>query len=337
MRAFSSSVSRISSERRSMASAARAESMRLFRFSFFAMACENEIQLYAGSEDEARRASGAAITEVKRIEEKYSRYRDDSVVTRINKSSGHAPVDIDAETAALLDYANACHVESAGLFDITSGVLRRAWDFRRARPPVRAEIEPLLALIGWEKVEREGDRVFLPVAGMELDFGGFGKEYAVDCAARVCLEHGVVAGLVNLGGDLCALGPQPGDRPWGVGIRHPRPIAAPRHELIATLPLYSGAMATSGDYERYIDFEGRRHSHILDPRSGESIAGPQSVTVHGPSCLVAGSAATIAMLRGEADSVPWLDELGLPFLHVSRAGTVLDRFAAPPACSRAEG
>ena len=292
------------------------------------MACENEIQLYAGSEDEARHAAGAAIAEVRRIERKYSRYLGDSIVSRVNRCSGHAPVDIDAETAALLDYANACYLESGGLFDITSGVLRRAWDFKRAHPPAKAEMEPLLALIGWSKLEREDQRVFLPVAGMELDFGGFGKEYAVDCAARVCLEHGIFAGLVNLGGDLCSLGPQPGEQPWGVGIRHPRPNEGSHQELIATLPLFSGAIATSGDYERYIVFEGRRHSHILDPRTGESVQGPQSVTVHGPTCLVAGSAATIAMLKGDENSAPWLDELGLPYLHVSRAGTVLDRFTA---------
>jgi len=292
------------------------------------MACENEIQLYSDSEDKARHAAGAAIAEVERIEQKYSRYLNDSTLSHINRCSGHGPVDIDAETAALLDYANACYLESGRLFDITSGVLRRAWDFKRARPPARAEIEPLLALVGWDKIERERLRVFLPIAGMELDFGGFGKEYAVDCAARVCLELGISAGLVNLGGDLCSLGPQPGEQPWGVGIRHPRPTEGARQELLATLPLFSGAIATSGDYERYIDFEGRRHSHILDPGTGESVQGPQSVTVHGPSCLIAGSAATIAMLKGDKASVEWLDELGLPYLQVSHGGTVLDRFMA---------
>lgn len=304
--------------------------MRLFRFSFPAMACENEIQLHADSDHEARLAASAAIAEVQRIEQKYSRYLGDSIVTCINRCAGHAPVAIDAETAALLDFANACYLESGGLFDITSGVLRRVWNFKRAHPPARVEIEPLLALIGWDKIERQGHRVYLPVAGMELDFGGFGKEYAVDCAARVCLENGISAGLVNLGGDLCSLGPQPGEQPWGVGIRHPRPNGEPQQKLIATLPLYSGAVATSGDYERYIDIEGRRHSHILDPRSGESVQGPQSVTVHAPTCLVAGSAATIAMLKGDEGSVDWLDELGLPYLHVSRGGTVLDRFMAQP-------
>ena len=302
--------------------------MRLFRFSFLAMACDNEIQLYAASEDEARRAAGAAIAEVRRIEQKYSRYLNDSILSRINRCSGHGPVDIDAETSALLDFANACYLESGGLFDITSGVLRRAWNFKRAHPPARAEIEPLLALIGWDKIERDGLRVHLPITGMEIDFGGFGKEYAVDCAVRVCLEHGISAALVNLGGDLCSLGPQPGEMPWGVGIRHPRPNGESPQELIATLPLFSGAIATSGDYERYFDFEDRRYSHILDPRTGESVQGPQSVTVHAPTCLVAGSAATIAMLKGDEGSVEWLDELGLPYLHVSHGGGVLDRFMA---------
>ena len=288
------------------------------------MACENEIQLFAANEAKARHAADAAIAEIRRIELKYSRYDANSVVSRINLSAGLAGVDIDDETSSLLDYADVCFRQSDGLFDITSGVLRRAWNFTVPRPPAPEQIAALLPLIGWRKIERERHRVLLPEAGMELDFGGFGKEYAVDCAARVCLDHGIHAALVNLGGDLCALGPQPSGQAWGVGICHPRP--ASNWELLATLPLFSGAIASSGDYERFFDFEGRRYCHILDPRNGMPVAGMQAVTVHAPSCLVAGSATTIAMLKGDADGLAWLDALGLPYLCVRANGAILNTF-----------
>jgi hypothetical protein len=157
----------------------------LFRFPFRAMATEHELQVDAPDERGARRAADAAIADVLRIEAKYSRYRDDSVTTAINRAAGGAPVAIDAETAALLRYAAQCHALSDGAFDITSGVLRRAWNFRAQPPklPDPAAIDAALALIGWPRVEWDERSVRLPDKGMEIDFGGIGKEYAADRAA----------------------------------------------------------------------------------------------------------------------------------------------------------
>ena len=157
---------------------------------------------------------------------------------------------------------------------------------------------------------------------MELDFGGFGKEYAVDRAAAVLASRGVESALVNLAGDLLALGPQPGDEPWQVGIQHPRKTGA----LIARLPLSAGAIATSGDYERYLEVDGVRHSHVLDPRTGRSVASFQSVTAHATTCLVAGSATTIAMLLGEHRGRAWLAASSLKYFCVSGSGEVIDAF-----------
>ena len=155
--------------------------MPRFDFRFRAMACDNTIALDADSADAANTAAHAAIDEVKRIEAKYSRYRDDSVVSNINRQAGSGvPAKIDLETALLLDFANSCHEQSDGLFDITSGVMRRVWDFRATAPPSTAAIARILPLIGWGRVARTPDTVMLPMAGMEIDFGGFGKEYAAD-------------------------------------------------------------------------------------------------------------------------------------------------------------
>src|SRR5207237_10037473 len=117
----------------------------------------------------------AAIAEVKRIEAKYSRYREESLLSRINAGAGKEGIEVDEETLNLLAFADACFRQSDGLFDATSGVLRRAWNFREPRVPSQAELDALLPLVGWEAVELTGRRVRLPRAGMELDFGGVGQ------------------------------------------------------------------------------------------------------------------------------------------------------------------
>jgi len=283
------------------------------------MASEHELLLWSDDEARATLAAEAAVADVLRIEAKYSRYRDDSVTTRINRAAGGAAVAIDAETVALLTYADQCHRISDGRFDLTSGVLRRAWDFRRSPPriPDAATIKAATALIGWNRVEWDGSSVRLPDAGMEIDFGGIGKEYAADRAATVCAEHGIGHGLVNLGGDVRATGPQPDGEPWRVGIRHPRREGA----VIATVLLESGAVATSGDYERFFEIGGQRYSHILDPGTGCPVAHWQSVSVVAPLCVVAGSFATIAMLMGP-DAESFLREQGLRYVAVDAGGVV---------------
>ena len=300
--------------------------MRLFRTVFRAMASEHELLLWSDDEARATHAAEAAIADVLRIEAKYSRYRDDSVTTRINRTAGGDAVSIDAETAALLTYADQCHRVSGGRFDLTSGVLRRAWDFRRSPPriPDAATIKAATALIGWDRVEWDESSVRLPDAGMEIDFGGIGKEYAADRAATVCVERGIESGLVNLGGDVRATGPQPDGEPWRVGIRHPRREGA----AIATVLLASGAVATSGDYERYFEIEGTRYSHILDARTGRPVSHWQSVSVIAPLCVVAGSFATIAMLH-EREAEAFLREHGLRYVAVDAGGAVHGAAAEP--------
>jgi thiamine biosynthesis lipoprotein len=301
--------------------------MRLFRTVFRAMASEHELLLWCDDEARATHAAEAAIADVARIEAKYSRYRDDSVTSQINRAAGGEAVGIDAETSSLLSYADQCHRLSNGLFDLTSGVLRRAWDFRRVPPriPDAAALAAATALIGWDRVEWDQRSVRLPTAGMEIDFGGIGKEYAADRAATVCLEHGVAHGLVNLGGDVRAVGPQPDGAPWRVGIRHPRRDGA----AIATVLLESGAVATSGDYERFFEVAGRRYCHILDPRTGRSVSHWQSVSVVAPLCVVAGSCATIAMLM-ERDGEAFLRAQGFRYVAVGADGVL--RGGAAEAC-----
>ena len=300
--------------------------MALVRFPFRAMASEHDVQLDAADPARAERAAAAAIADVERIEAKYSRYRDDSLTTRINRAAGGAPVAIDAETAALLAYAERCHAQSGGLFDLTSGVLRRAWDFRRQPPQLPAEkvLADALALVGWAEVEWSEHAIRLPRAGMEIDFGGIGKEYAADRMATILIEHGIAHGLVNLGGDVRAIGSQPNGAPWRVGIKHPRE----EERTIASVELVDGAVATSGDYERFFEIGGRRYCHILDPRSGMPVTHWQSVSVVAPLCIVAGSCSTIAMLM-EAAGEGFLAQQGLSYIAVAPDGSLRRPVASP--------
>jgi len=306
--------------------------MLLHRFTFQAMAAANTLQLWANDERQARRAADAAIADVRRIEAKYSRYREDSVTARINRGAGGEPVPIDDETAALLRYADRCHRLSGGRFDLTSGALRRAWNFRAATPrvPDAKTLEEALAFVDWPAVERDERSIRLPRTGMEIDFGGVGKEYAADRAAAIISECAIAHGLVNLGGDVRVVGPQPDGGPWRVGIRHPRPHRADSDEAIAGVDIVEGALATSGDYERYFEQNGRRYCHVIDARSGRPVAHWQSVSVAAPLCVVAGSCATIAMLL-EAEAPAFLDAQRLRWLGVAANGSIHGTAAAPPA------
>ena len=294
--------------------------MRLERFRFRAMGSPCELQLYGDSRKALDELAKQCTREIARLEIKYSRYREDSLASAINRSAGDEQgVVVDDETAALLDFAQTAHRESGGRFDATSGVLGRVWDFRSNELPDPAALAATRALVGWSKLAWERPRIVLPIPGMQLDFGGFVKEYAADRVAVLCRDASLGSGLVDLGGDLAVVGPHPDGSPWQVGIRNPRRPS----EAIARIALSSGGIATSGDYERCMVVDGIRHSHLLDPRTGESFrGGPASVSVTAPLCLVAGAATTIAMLHPEAESAHFLAELGLPHLVIRQDGSI---------------
>lgn len=290
--------------------------MTQFRTHFRAMGGDNEIVVATERGDVAEAALEAAVAEVLRIEHKYSRYRQDSLVNEINQAAGSGVfVTCDPETLHLLEIAGLLYRESGGLFDITSGVLRNAWNFAVPSVPSPEALAPFLALIGWSGVDRRGDGVRLTKAGMEIDFGGFGKEYASDQAASKLLERGIMHGYVNLGGDMRAVGPQPDGSPWLVGVQHPRA----RETIVATIPLESGALATSGDYQKYFEIDGRIYCHILNPRTGFPVDCWASVSVRAPSSVFAGALSTIAMLK-EENAIEFLRTTKCAYLAVDREG-----------------
>ncbi len=236
-----------------------------------------------------------ALAEAKRIEHKFSRYREDSVVSLINASSGREN-EVDGETADLLDYAAECFEFSDGLFDITTGVLRRAWTFDGGdRLPAVETIARLARFVGWHRVNWRRPVISLP-DGMEIDFGGIGKEYAVDRAAGLLSQQTSASFVVNFGGDLFVSEVRADGRCWSVGVDDPESTGT---RSTAMMEVERGGIATSGDARRFVMKDGIRYSHILDPRTGYPVAeSPRSVTVAASTCIEAGTIATIAMLKG---------------------------------------
>ncbi len=177
------------------------------------------------------------------------------------------------------------------MFDLTSGVLRRAWRFDCSdNVPHQRQIDALLPLVGWQKVVFDKNTIQMKT-GMEIDFGGIGKEYAVsavnDMFRTLAPDLSV---LVNLGGDIQITTPRKAGQPWHVGIEN--------HSHV--IPIFHGALATSGDAKRYLLKDGRRYSHILNPKTGWPIANaPSSITTHAPLCVQAGCLATLGLLNGK--------------------------------------
>jgi thiamine biosynthesis lipoprotein len=305
--------------------------LRLFHFPFSAMGSRCEVRLYASDETEAARCAERAIADVRRLDARFSSYRDDSFVAEINRAAAAGlRVDVDDETATLLDYAATCFEQSDGLFDITAGVLREAWERERPSLPDPGLLRSLLDRVGFDKLVWRRPTLRFGVAGMALDFGGLVKEYATDRAAVICADAGFTHGLVDLGGDIRIVGPHPDGAPWSVGIRHPRRPG----EVMASIDLPRGAVATSGDYERFVEIDGRRYSHIVSPLTGMPVRMLASVSVVAEECIVAGSATTIAMLLEER-APKWLREVGLPHIFMDQdmriGGTLSPDLAASQA------
>lgn len=278
-----------------------------FIFTFNAMGSPCELQFYAQTGEFAQKIAQQITADIYRLEQKYSRYKTDSFLSKINQiAASGGSISIDEETAGLLHYAQTCYELSDGLFDITSGILRHAWRFDSGILPDDKIIETLLKRIGLHHLQVENTTLTFSQAEMELDFGGIVKEYAADRAATLCVNAGISHGIVNLGGDIRIIGSHPDKKPWRVGIQHPRD----KTKIWKTLKLKTGALASSGDYERCFVIDGVRYGHILNPKTGYPVRQLAAVSVVADLCVVAGSAATIAMLK-EKDGEKWLKSLGL--------------------------
>lgn len=276
---------------------------------FFAMGSPCEIQIRSVLPPErSRQLLVDCYHEASRIEKKYSRYRCDNLVSQMNSATR---VQVDEETHRLLDYADHCYRASSGLFDITSGVLRRFWRFdgnSTTLEPDESAIQDVLSCIGWDRVYWEAPWFQLPPQ-MEIDFGGIAKEYAVDRVALYLKDRDLDQILVNFGGDL-AVYTSDSQRyePWTVGIEQPHAHG----QAAQSVSLYNGALATSGSTHRYCRINDRIYGHILNPKTGYPVEdAPLSVTTFSDTCTQAGMLSTFAMLHGRA-AEPFLQAQQVP-------------------------
>jgi thiamine biosynthesis lipoprotein len=201
------------------------------------------------------------------------------------------------------------------------------WDWKVVHEhlPDASDVARVVSLSQWKDVQRKRGKIFLPREGMGLDFGGFGKEYAADRAMAVLHATGQRHGYVNLGGDIRVLGPRADGSAWRFGIQHPRQPEA----TIASVELAEGALATSGDYERYFDLDGQRYCHILNAHTGQPVRYWRSVSVLAPMCIAAGALSTIAMLKERAGE-SFLQERRVTFLAVDPNGLIVNAVGGSP-------
>ena len=281
----------------------------LHRVKWAALGTTCEIQFLCADDSRACLFEKGAINWVAAFEAKYSRFRPDSLVSRINAAAGADWVAVDAEMEQFLDLCGSLHQLTRGVLDVTSLPVMRLWDYRAAHPviPAREEVAAALRLTGWAQVQRQPGRVRLPQAGMALDFGGWGKEYAVDAIAQLARQHGLTCALVDFGHDLYALGAGPGKPGWHIGLEDPnRPGVACWGSAAAT----DCGVASSGDYVRGFTLNGRRYGHIVDPRTGWPVNnGCRQVTVIAKSCLQAGVLSTAAFILGPEAGIALVSEM----------------------------
>ncbi|MFI5335404.1 MAG: FAD:protein FMN transferase [Opitutales bacterium] len=283
------------------------EPLRRVRWGALGTNCE--VQYVCADEWRARAFERAAIDWVAAFEAKYSRFRPDSLVSRINAAAGGDWVAVDPEMEQFLDLSGSLHQLTRGVLDVTALPVMRLWDYRSAHPrvPTADEVAAALRLTGWSKVQRQPGRVRLPEAGMAIDFGGWGKEYAVDAIAQLARKHGLTRALVDFGHDLCAVGAAPGKPGWHIGLEDP---ARPGVACWGSVAAVDCGVASSGDYLRGFTSNGRRYGHIVDPRTGSPVSnGCRQVTVIARSCLQAGVLSTAAFILGAEAGIALVAEM----------------------------
>lgn len=285
---------------------ARAPSRRLFRRRVPLMGTMAEIAVVHHDPRRAGAAADAAFDALRRTDRLMSRFRPDSDIGRANLDALRQPVRIDAETAFVLKRALDWARDSQGRFDPCLGRVSHLWDVkRRARPPANEHVRALAGRDLWQALDLDldarGGAVRYRDPDVSIDLGGIAKGYGVDQAAAALRAHGIRDGLVNVGGDLYALGRSADGDPWTVGVRSAHDPA----RVVRTLTLEDSAVATSGDYQQYFEHGGQRYHHLFDPATGAPVRSVRhSVTRTAATCLEADAAATASFAVSRLNSPP---------------------------------
>jgi FAD:protein FMN transferase len=255
-----------------------------------------DISIYGESEDKAHEVTSHLLQDFQRLHHQYHAWQSDSELSKLNQTfaAGKTPVDVSPELLQMLKQAQTLSTQSQGLFNPAIGGLIGTWGFQRDEfTPLEINDAVIQKLVQanpkMSDIVIKNNTVYSTNVGVKLDLGGYAKGYALDMALAELQKQGVKNALVNIGGNIIALG-QHGEKPWRVGIQHPR-----QPKPMATLDLLSGwAIGTSGDYQRYFERDGKRYCHIIDPRDGYPAQGKQAVTVLLPPSLHAGVLSDVA-------------------------------------------
>jgi thiamine biosynthesis lipoprotein len=276
------------------------------RANFRAMGTHCQIIFRAPSRKQATAFRDQAVSWVADFERKYSRYREDSMISEINRAAGSDWVEIEPELESIFALCDHYHWSTQGVFDPTTLPLLKLWNYQVERPtlPGEDEVEHSMSLIGWQRVQRKPGKVHLPLAGMALDLGGIGKEYAVDRVMEQSRAFGINDILIDFGRDIRATGEAPQDGAWSVGLEHP----LDQGRCWSGVLISNRAVTTSGDYVRGFEIDGVRYSHIIDPRTGRPVANRcHSASVIAPTCTEAGILSTTALILGPGEGLKLIE------------------------------
>lgn len=269
-----------------------------------------EITVEANSDSEAELFLDLAVNEIKRIEEKLSTYKEHSETNLINNNAGKKPVSVSEETFRLIQRSIKISEITQGAFDITYGSIdKRFWNFdtRMKALPSKENAEKLVKLINYKNIilDYNDFTVFLKEEGMRIGFGGIGKGYAAENAKKILISNGVKAGIVNASGDLTAFGKPEGIDCWTIGIANPDVV----QQSFSTMEITDMAVATSGNYEKFVVIDGKKYSHTIDPKTGYPISGIKSVTIISPNAEISDAFATPVTIMGVKAGLAMINQI----------------------------
>ena len=268
-----------------------------------------DITVVANDSANANKYIDLAVNEISRIEKLISSWDPNSQTSEINRNAGIKPVQVESELYELIKRAIGISKLTDGAFDISYASMDRIWKFDGSmkKMPIEEEITASVAKVGFENIvlNPTNQTVFLKLEGMKIGFGAIGKGYAADKAKQLLMDQGVEAGIINASGDMNTWGKQANGEFWKVAITNPMD----KNKVFALLPITDGAVVTSGDYERYVNFKGKRYAHIIDPRTGYPATGIISVTVFASKAELADALATSVFVMGKEIGLDRINQL----------------------------
>ena len=287
------------------------------------MGCVFDITVVAANEAEGNRYIDLAAGEVTRIEKLISEWDSTTQISKVNKFAGIKPIKVDKEVFDLIVRSIKISELTDGAFDVTWAGMNQIWKFDGSmkRLPTQEEVAAAVATVGYKNIilNKNDLTVFLKLKRMRLGFGGIGKGYSADKSAALLKSMGVAAGLISASGDITAWGKQPDGKPWVVGITNP----FNKEKVFSWFPFEGGSIGTSGNYENFVEFNGVKYTHIIDPRTGWPVHGIASVTLFGPNAELSTALTKAIFVMGKDVGIDIIKQIkGIEYVVVDEEGKI---------------